>query len=139
MYVLYKLDPMLHRVLPLSGHLLPGDDPGLDEEKHPADVLPHDADEGQAEGPGQVIVFPIGQEVPAVGVNPEDDEGDGAQGGRDDQVDAGPAEHGNAVVLIHAQQVHHDQDQGDQGADEAQAEEELNRHEKSCKKMGKGF
>ena len=63
----------------------------------------------------------------------EDDEGDGAERARDDEVDAGPPEDGDAVVLVDAEEVHHDEHDGDQHPDEAQSEEELSRLEEGCK------
>ena len=71
---------LLHGELLLSGDLLPLDDPGLDQEEDPGDVLEHDPDETQAEGPGEVVVLPVGQEVPPVTQRAEDDEGDSSQG-----------------------------------------------------------
>ena len=63
----------------------------------------------------------------------EYDERDGAEGARDDEVDAGPSEDGDTVVLVDAEEVHHDEDDGDQHPDEAQREEELRRLEEGCK------
>ena len=122
-------DPLLHGVLLLPGDLLPLDDPGFDEEEDARHVLEDDAHEAEAEGPREVVVLPVGHKVAAVTLDTEDDEGDGAEGAGDDEVDAGPPEDADAVILVDAEEVHHDEDDGDQHADEAQREEELRRLE----------
>jgi len=118
-------DPLFHGILLLPRDLLPLDDPGLDEEEYARDVLEDDAYEAQSERPREVVVLPVGHEVAAVTFDSEDDEGDGAECARDDEVDAGPPEDGDAVVLVDAEEVHDDEDDGDEHADEAQREEEL--------------
>lgn len=129
------LDSLLHGVLLFPGHLLAQDDPCLDEEEDARHVLEDDADEAQAERPGEVVVFPVGHEVPAVAHGAEDDEREGAEDAGDDEVDARPPQHANPVVLVDAEQVHRDEDDGDQHPDEAQREEELRGHEERWKEI----
>ena len=57
----------------------PPKDPRFDDEKNSGDVLEDDADEGDAERPGEVVVLPLGHVVPAVAESAEDDQSDCAQ------------------------------------------------------------
>ena len=125
--------PLLHRVLLLPCDLLPLNDPRLHHEEDPGHVLEHHAHKGQPERPAEVVVLPVWHEVPPVGQGSKDDERDGAEGARDDEVDAGPSEDADAVVLVDAEKVHHDEDDGDEHANEAEREEELGCNEEGWK------
>ena len=51
------------------------DNPGLHNEEDGHDVHEEDPNEGETEGPGQIVLLPIRHEIPAVAKCSEYDEG----------------------------------------------------------------
>lgn len=110
-----------------------GDDSGLDKEENARDVAEDHTHKGQTKGPGQVVVFPVWHKVSAVSHWTKNDQGDCAKGPGHDEIDARPSQDRDSVVIIDAQQVHDDEDDGDKNSDEADGEKELGGHKESCK------
>ena len=70
---------LLHGERPLPGNLLPGHNPGLDDEEDSGHEVGDGPDEGQAEGPAQVVVLPVRHEVAVVAQSAENDQRDRRQ------------------------------------------------------------
>ena len=123
---------MFHRILFLFGQFSPGNNPCLDQEQNTVNVLQNDSEESQSKRPRQIVIFPVWHEISSIGLDPENDEGQGAQCGRTQEKSSDPTQHLNSVILIDAHEIHDDHDQCQEHADETETEEELGGHEEGC-------
>ena len=78
-------------------------------------------------------MLPIWHEIPPIGIDAKYDQCQGSQNGWYDENDACPSEDVDAMVVVDAKEVHDDQDDGQQHADEAEREKELRCNEKGWK------
>ena len=62
----FFLNSLFHGILFFPSNLFPPYDACLDNKKNAGYIVENGTDEGQAKGPGKVIVFPVRHEIAAV-------------------------------------------------------------------------
>jgi hypothetical protein len=127
------LNSLFHWKLLFASNFFSSHDSGLDNKEDTSDIVKHCTNKCQTKRPRQVVMLPIWHKVPSISQGTKNDECHCAKDSSNNEVNSGPSENIDPVVLVNTEQIHRDKDDGNQHRDERQGVKELRGHKKCCK------